>query len=139
MRVMLNLLFQVLYSQYGDYSAYLLLCEQYQYPQLHFFIIIIIAISEMPTLASAAIKTAARRIAWGKSTNAGQTCIAPDYVIVHEKVKTEFVNELARAWDSFYPNGAENSTDLVRIVSKTHYNRLVTPMDEALSSGARPV
>lgn len=89
--------------------------------------------------ASAAIKTAARRIAWGKSTNAGQTCIAPDYVIVHEKVKTEFVNELARAWDSFYPNGAENSTDLVRIVSKTHYNRLVTAMDEALSSGAQLV
>ena len=86
---------------------------------------------------SAPLKAAARRIAWGKSTNAGQTCIAPDYVLVAESVKEAFIRELCAAWDSFYPKGAAQSYDLARIVNDTHFTRLDTALHEALKGGAR--
>ena len=86
---------------------------------------------------SASLKTAARRIAWGKSTNAGQTCIAPDYLLVAESVKEAFVKELCAQWDSFYPNGAGNSDDLARIVNDGHFRRLDTALKQALEAGAR--
>lgn len=44
------------------------------------------------------IEIAAKRVAWGKSLNAGQTCIAPDYIMVHEDIKDEFVAALGRAF-----------------------------------------
>lgn len=86
---------------------------------------------------SAALKTAARRIAWGKCTNAGQTCIAPDYILVSEAVKQDFVNALIQEWKSFYPQGAEASQDLTKIVNSGHFNRLKSAMDEAVQNGAQ--
>jgi aldehyde dehydrogenase (NAD+) len=86
---------------------------------------------------SASLKTAARRIAWGKCTNAGQTCIAPDYILVSEAVKQDFVNALIQEWKSFYPQGAEASQDLTKIVNSGHFSRLKLAMDEAVQNGAQ--
>lgn len=86
---------------------------------------------------SAALKTAARRIAWGKCTNAGQTCIAPDYVLVAESVKEAFISELCAQWDAFYPDGAARSESLARIINDAHYRRLENALQEALAKGAQ--
>lgn len=73
---------------------------------------------------SANIKISARRIVWGKFFNCGQTCIAPDYIIVHHSIQSDFVealkNEIARA----YGNKVIQSKDYGRIVNKNHFNRL---------------
>lgn len=86
---------------------------------------------------SASLKTAARRIAWGKSTNAGQTCIAPDYVLVAESVREEFISELCAQWDAFYPEGAARSESLARIINQAHFHRLENALQEALDKGAQ--
>jgi acyl-CoA reductase-like NAD-dependent aldehyde dehydrogenase len=73
---------------------------------------------------SANVKVAARRIAWGKWLNAGQTCVAPDYVLVHRNVETQFVNELRTTLQEFYGNDPHSSSDYGRIVSPRHFDRL---------------
>ena len=73
---------------------------------------------------TANLRVAARRIAWGKWLNAGQTCIAPDYVLVDEKVKQPFIDELQNAITAFYGADPHDSTDYGRIVSDRHYQRL---------------
>ena len=79
-----------------------------------------------PTIVdeSASIATAAKRIAWGKFLNAGQTCIATDYLLVHRSVKDKLVDELKKSITSFYGKTIENSSDYARTVSKKHYSGL---------------
>jgi aldehyde dehydrogenase (NAD+) len=74
--------------------------------------------------ASANIKVAARRVAWGKWLNAGQTCVAPDYVLVDEKVKQQFIDQLQVAITEFYGNDPHQSDSYARIVSDRHFTRL---------------
>lgn len=74
--------------------------------------------------ASANIKVAARRVAWGKWLNAGQTCVAPDYVLVDEKVKQQFIDQLQVAITEFYGNNPHQSDSYARIVSDRHFTRL---------------
>lgn len=74
--------------------------------------------------ASANIKVAARRVAWGKWLNAGQTCVAPDYVLVDEKVKQQFIDQLQIAITEFYGNDPHQSDSYARIVSDRHFTRL---------------
>src|SRR5699024_3530794 len=62
----------------------------------------------------AKINLAAKRIAWGKFTNAGQTCVAPDYVYVHEKVKTKFVKTLKKYIIAFYGKKPLQNKDYVK-------------------------
>ena len=76
--------------------------------------------------ASANLRVAARRIAWGKWLNAGQTCVAPDYVMVNTKVQDEFVDELRRAITAFYGDDPQASESYGRIVSPRHFERLVS-------------
>lgn len=71
------------------------------------------------------IELAAKRIAWGKFTNAGQTCIAPDYVIVHEQIREEFVQQLKAVVKEFYGETPLNSEKFGKIVSKRHFTRLL--------------
>ncbi|MCY8230409.1 aldehyde dehydrogenase [Priestia endophytica] len=71
------------------------------------------------------IELAAKRIAWGKFTNASQTCIAPDYVIVHEQIREEFVQELKAVVKEFYGETPLNSEKFGKIVSKRHFTRLL--------------
>lgn len=70
------------------------------------------------------IKVAARRIAWGKSLNAGQTCIAPDYLMVHESIRENFLAELDRQFRSLLGEDPEKSGHFVRIVSDKAFDRI---------------
>lgn len=80
---------------------------------------------------SANLKIAAKRIMWGKLINAGQTCIAPDYVYVHEKIKNKFVEELKNAALSMYGSDFKTSKYYPRIVSTDAYNRLSSYLQNA--------
>lgn len=65
---------------------------------------------------------ASKRIAFGKILNAGQTCVAPDYVFVNRKIKDEFVKYYIEAIEKFFPNGSYN--DFPHIINEKHFNRL---------------
>jgi aldehyde dehydrogenase (NAD+) len=67
---------------------------------------------------------AARRIAWAKFMNAGQTCIAPDYVLVPERRKNELVSGIAASVGRFFGEDPRRSKDYGRIVSPRHFDRL---------------
>jgi aldehyde dehydrogenase (NAD+) len=71
------------------------------------------------------IEDAAKKIAWGKYLNAGQTCIAPDYILVHESVKNKLIVELKKQILKFYGNNPQESKDYSRIVNVNHFNRLI--------------
>ncbi|RZJ65850.1 MAG: aldehyde dehydrogenase [Flavobacterium sp.] len=75
--------------------------------------------------ASANLKLAAKRIVWGKFINAGQTCIAPDYVLVESSIKTKFIQFLKDEIVLAYGENPQESADLARIVSEKHWQRLV--------------
>lgn len=66
----------------------------------------------------------ARRVAWGKTVNAGQTCIAPDFLIVHREVKAKFIETLRRTIDEFYGENPLDSRWYGKIVSDRHFARL---------------
>lgn len=73
---------------------------------------------------NANLEQAARKIAWGKFLNLGQTCIAPDFVLVHEDVKQELVNNLISSIKSFYGVFAQESKDYGRIIDTDAFRRL---------------
>lgn len=73
---------------------------------------------------TANLKVAAKRVAWGKLLNAGQTCIAPDYLLVHEDVKDEFLALLAKAFDHLLGQNQQETKHFVRIVSDKAFARL---------------
>lgn len=70
------------------------------------------------------LDVAARRVAWGKFYNAGQTCLAPDYVLAHEDIKAKFLDKLRTVLHDFYGDEPKKSPDYARIVSKKHHQRL---------------
>lgn len=72
--------------------------------------------------ADANLPLAARRVAFGKVLNAGQTCVAPDYLLIDATVKERFLAEFRRALESFFPGG--DHTDLPVIVSDKHFQRV---------------
>ncbi|WP_181350020.1 aldehyde dehydrogenase [Thalassobacillus sp. CUG 92003] len=80
--------------------------------------------------SDANLKLAAKRITWGKFTNAGQTCIAPDYVYVHEDVKQRFLTLLSSYIESFYGHFPLQNPDYTRIVNKQHFDRLTEYLHE---------
>lgn len=71
------------------------------------------------------LETAARRIVWGKFLNAGQTCVAPDYVLVHKSVEEPLVRALVHQVVSFYGADPRTSPALGRVVNHSHMRRLV--------------
>lgn len=81
----------------------------------------------------AAIALAAKRVAWGKFLNAGQTCIAPDYVLVHQKIKPQFLVALQKAFGELSGGNYLNNPDYTQIINENHFNRL-----HALSGTAAP-
>ena len=70
---------------------------------------------------TADIKIAARRVAFGKVINAGQTCVGPDYVLIEENVREDFIESLRQALEEFLTDG--NMSSMVNIVSEKHYLR----------------
>jgi aldehyde dehydrogenase (NAD+) len=77
---------------------------------------------------SANIHVTARLIAWGKWLNAGQTCVAPDYILVNEKVRQPFLDELGKAITDFFGADPQSSESYGRIVSPRHFDRLKSLM-----------
>lgn len=73
---------------------------------------------------TAKLDLAAKRIVWGKFINAGQTCIAPDYILVHQNVKEGLVEALKKSILKSYGSDMESSPDLARIINPEHYRRL---------------
>lgn len=85
--------------------------------------------------ADAKIALAAKRIAWGKFLNAGQTCIAPDYVLVHQSVKAAFLTALQDAFDALSNKSYFDNPDYTRIINASHFQRIQKMLDapEAVS------
>ncbi|HDI0149655.1 TPA: aldehyde dehydrogenase [Staphylococcus aureus] len=75
---------------------------------------------------TANIKVASERICFGKFTNAGQTCVAPDYILVHESVKDDLITALSKTLREFYGQNIQQSPDYGRIVNLKHYHRLTS-------------
>lgn len=76
---------------------------------------------------TADIKTAAKRIAFGKVLNAGQTCIEPDYMFIHRDVKETFIYEYKKALREFFPDG--DMSDMNVIINDKHYERVKKLLD----------
>ena len=70
------------------------------------------------------LEVAARRIAWGRFLNAGQTCVAPDYVLAHEEIEEELLDHLKSTVRRFYGADPRQSPDYARIVNEKHFGRL---------------
>ena len=81
-----------------------------------------------PTIvdASANIAVAARRIAWAKYVNAGQTCVAPDYVLAHKSIANELVEAIRTSITEFYGEDPHASKDYSRVISPKHFSRLTS-------------
>jgi aldehyde dehydrogenase (NAD+) len=80
------------------------------------------------------LEVAARRIAWGKFMNAGQTCVAPDYVLVDRRVEAHFLELIVASIEGFYGSDPRASADYGRIVNERHLERLVGLLDSLTTS-----
>ena len=91
-----------------------------------------------PTIVdkTANLKAAVNKITWGKFMNSGQTCIAPDYLLIHEGVKDDFVKEMKQKLQNFFTDDASNSDSISRVVNKKHFDRLVNHLKDAKSNNA---
>jgi acyl-CoA reductase-like NAD-dependent aldehyde dehydrogenase len=85
---------------------------------------------------NADLKRAAKRIAWGKTVNAGQICVAPDYALVPKAQVDAFADLMLQELSALYPDGA-SSPDYGGIISDRHLNRLSDLVKEAEQSGAK--
>ena len=84
------------------------------------------------------LKMAARRIAWGKCLNSGQTCIAPDYLFLHKDIKDAFVEAFRQELALLYPGGTEQSDKFVHIVKESAFDRLTSYLsDGKIIAGGR--
>ncbi|MGD7046093.1 aldehyde dehydrogenase [Jeotgalibacillus proteolyticus] len=85
-----------------------------------------------PTIVdeTADLKKAAQRILWGKLINAGQTCIAPDYLVVHQSIKDQLIKELKSTIHDFYGDSIEANDQYGKIVNEKHFDRLVSILEK---------
>lgn len=91
---------------------------------------------------TANLADAARRIAFGKFINNGQTCIAPDYVIIHKDKEEQFISLLKENITALFGSGKdinESSSDYARIVNQKHYQRIISLIQDTIQKGARLV
>jgi aldehyde dehydrogenase (NAD+) len=91
-----------------------------------------------PTIVdeSANLKNAALKIAWGKYMNAGQTCIAPDHLLIEKSIEPEFTTALLHRIYAMYGENPIDSNDLGKIVNIKHYNRILGLIKDATNKGA---
>ncbi|MBU9722909.1 MULTISPECIES: aldehyde dehydrogenase [Bacillaceae] len=81
-------------------------------------------------MKDANLKLAAKRIVWGKFINAGQTCVAPDYILVHEKNRRKLLKYLVKYIKKFYGEDVRFNDDYPKIVHEKHVDRLAAMLDE---------
>jgi aldehyde dehydrogenase (NAD+) len=79
---------------------------------------------------TANLKVASKRIVFGKFLNCGQTCIAPDFILVHESVKKDFTKKIIERIKKIYSEDVENSENYSRIINKKHYSRLIKLLEK---------
>lgn len=75
--------------------------------------------------SDANVSIAAKRIVWGKLINSGQTCIAPDYLLVHKTKKQELIKEIIKTIKEFYGESPMDSDDYGKIINRGHFERLI--------------
>ncbi|HAM97770.1 MAG TPA: aldehyde dehydrogenase [Marinilabiliales bacterium] len=75
------------------------------------------------------IEVTARRLVWGKFLNAGQTCVAPDYLLVHEKIQEQLLDAMAKYLVKFFGSDAQKSGSYVRIINTRNFDRLTALID----------
>ena len=80
--------------------------------------------------ADANLKVAARRISIGKFINSGQTCIAPDYLLVHESVKDQLIEKMKSAIDGFYKEDPSASYSYSKIINERRFDKLVSYLNQ---------
>ena len=80
---------------------------------------------------TANIDKAAKKVIWGKYLNAGQICVAPDYVLIDESIKTEFIASCKKWMQQFYKDQPKNSKSYARIVTNKHFERLKSHLENA--------
>ena len=86
---------------------------------------------------TANITNAIESLVWGKHLNKGQTCIAPDYVFIHQSIKDKFVEAYKKKVIYNYSDDLASSNSYGRIVNKKHFNRLVKYIENAKDNGAK--
>ncbi|WP_304234171.1 aldehyde dehydrogenase family protein [Jiulongibacter sediminis] len=82
------------------------------------------------------LKAAAKKIAFGKFLNAGQTCIAPDYILVKEDLKEPFIQTLKDAFENLSKTEYQNNNDFCRIINEKHFERIDSLIDKSVQEGA---
>ncbi len=85
---------------------------------------------------TAHLDKAVKKTIFGKFLNAGQTCIAPDYILIDEKIKEDFVASFSKQIKTFYSENPETSKSLCRIVNKKHFERVILHLEDAISKKA---
>ncbi|RZK43966.1 MAG: aldehyde dehydrogenase family protein [Pedobacter sp.] len=84
------------------------------------------------------LKKAAEKIVWGKLVNSGQTCIAPDYILIHQQQLDEFIGLFKNAVENFYFKDKKiDPKSYGKIISKKHFDRLKNLVEDAVNQGAR--
>jgi len=76
------------------------------------------------------IPVAARRIIWAKAINAGQSCVAPDYVLAHESIRSQLIEQMIAAVRAMFGENVQKSADYGRIVNPRHFDRLLNYLKE---------
>ena len=91
---------------------------------------------------TANLENAATKLAWGRVMNAGQVCIAPEYIVIHETVKDKFLSLIKEKIEALYNSdgtGLQKSSYVPRVINERHYERIKGLMDDAVSKGAELV
>lgn len=76
------------------------------------------------------LKTAVKRLTWGKFYNTGQTCVAPDYLLIHEDIKQEAISLIKKYIAEFYGDDPSQSPDYGRIIHERAFDRMLSMLDE---------
>lgn len=92
--------------------------------------------------ATANIKDTAQKLIWGKFLNNGQSCVSPNYVLVHTKIKAKLIVELKKAFAKMYgktKEEIERNNALTRLVNNGHFNRITSLIESSIKQGAKVV
>ena len=86
---------------------------------------------------TANLSAAAKKLTWGKWLNVGQTCIAPDYILIHQSKKDEFIAKMKETLIKSFGSDPHASADMARIINNKNFNRLMGLLDDAVKNGAK--